>query len=389
MDIKKYISSYIPYNIKLCKNKSMNEEDVLKAFKNFYNNDYIALPLRTNVDNKLHINFKVIAPIVEEFFKDSAVGRIKDEDIDKKIKSLKQHEIFNTLLIENIASSRKAINNIVSGKQTDGYLIEKNLNLAYDFIMRNPKIDHDNIKTLYAMLTTDVIMGNNKLDGEYYRRDAVMIRKNKGFDANNVYDSIGDLIKYINDNNDDNFVVKVNIIHLYFELIHPYYDFNGRMGRLLVLWYLIKISKLKYMLYYATTIAAYREQYLAIFNKINYIHPIDATYFVAKMIEMLTKQNIQYVKLLEIQEWLYNNHKKKLTGLEKDIIMYDLAQKDIYHKSVSSYVSIGETVSRYHDYAKSSVYTAIDNLAKYHVLVKTEGKEKSYKILYERIIEPK
>jgi Fic family protein len=53
--------------------------------------------------------------------------------------------------------------------------------------------------------------------------------------ANYVVELISNLEKYINNRLDDeNVFIKIAITHAQFEMIHPYYDGNGRIGRLLI-----------------------------------------------------------------------------------------------------------------------------------------------------------
>lgn len=54
-------------------------------------------------------------------------------------------------------------------------------------------------------------------------------------------DALADLEKYINDDeNDTNVLIRTALIHYQFETIHPFLDGNGRIGRLLIILYLIK-----------------------------------------------------------------------------------------------------------------------------------------------------
>jgi Uncharacterized conserved protein len=52
--------------------------------------------------------------------------------------------------------------------------------------------------------------------------------------------AMSDLEKYFNQDDDTNVLVKVALIHYQFETIHPFIDGNGRMGRLLIILYLMQ-----------------------------------------------------------------------------------------------------------------------------------------------------
>ncbi|NLB33916.1 MAG: Fic family protein [Tissierellia bacterium] len=91
--------------------------------------------------------------------------------------------------------------------------------------------------------------GENRNPGEYRKvqnfigptsriEDATYIPP----EANLLPDYITNLEKYINDDSMDNrlgYLVKAAIIHAQFETIHPFLDGNGRMGRILIILYLL------------------------------------------------------------------------------------------------------------------------------------------------------
>jgi len=66
--------------------------------------------------------------------------------------------------------------------------------------------------------------------------------------------AMGELEKFIHDNNDLPPLIKIGLIHAQFETIHPFLDGNGRMGRLLITFWLCQqkiLSKpLLYLSYY-------------------------------------------------------------------------------------------------------------------------------------------
>ncbi|MBR4085002.1 MAG: Fic family protein [Lachnospiraceae bacterium] len=55
-----------------------------------------------------------------------------------------------------------------------------------------------------------------------------------------MQNAMSDLEKYINENTDYDPLIRVALIHYQFETIHPFLDGNGRIGRLLILLYLME-----------------------------------------------------------------------------------------------------------------------------------------------------
>lgn len=90
--------------------------------------------------------------------------------------------------------------------------------------------------------------GNDKQPGEYRRSqnwigDALSTIRTARYVPPNVEDmqaAMSDLEKYINDENDStDALIKAGLIHYQFETIHPFLDGNGRIGRLLIVLYLM------------------------------------------------------------------------------------------------------------------------------------------------------
>lgn len=55
-----------------------------------------------------------------------------------------------------------------------------------------------------------------------------------------MQDALNELEKYINEEHDLNPLIKAALIHYQFETIHPFDDGNGRIGRILILLYLLQ-----------------------------------------------------------------------------------------------------------------------------------------------------
>ena len=103
----------------------------------------------------------------------------------------------------------------------------------------------ENIFRLYETAVGEFLSEEDKLlPGNYYRHDAVYIEGEKeehtGISWEKLKEYMGDLIGFIQDKTPMNDLLKAALIHFYIAYLHPYFDGNGRMARLLHLWYLVQ-----------------------------------------------------------------------------------------------------------------------------------------------------
>ena len=159
-----------------------------------------------------------------------------------------EEEIYSTLDIENIKSSRNSIRDILKGyspKNDDEnriYGMKKGLEFISD---RKNKITEENLNKLYNLVVGDFLEEENKLlPGNFYRHDEVYIlgtkTEHKGISSTKLKKYMEDLIEFINREDDFNDLWKGAVIHFYMGYIHPYFDGNGRTARFLHLWYLVQ-----------------------------------------------------------------------------------------------------------------------------------------------------
>ena len=103
------------------------------------------------------------------------------------------------------------------------------------------------IREIHEVLMENV-RGQDKTPGEYRHSQnwigpANCSLKDARYIPPNVEDmqtAMSDLEKYINENMDYDPLIRVALIHYQFETIHPFLDGNGRIGRLLILLYLME-----------------------------------------------------------------------------------------------------------------------------------------------------
>jgi len=129
---------------------------------------------------------------------------------------------------------------------------------------------------------------------------------------------MSDLEKFINDAqlSDYDPLVKMALIHFQFESIHPFYDGNGRTGRIINILYLI-VEKLLNLpiLYLSSYIIKNKSDYYRFLQKIRDTnHWEDWLFFMIKGIEEISRKTIQLILqikelMLQTKHQLRNNYK--------------------------------------------------------------------------------
>lgn len=159
-----------------------------------------------------------------------------------------EEEILATAAIENIDFTRDSVRNILKGYAPKD--LQENriagLKNGLSFIA-DPcnKITEENLFKLYNMTVGDFLDGEDcLLAGNYYRHDSVYVVSDRvehaGLSHEKVPQYMQELISYINTDDETDDLVKAAVIHFFIAFVHPYFDGNGRMARLLHLWFLIQ-----------------------------------------------------------------------------------------------------------------------------------------------------
>lgn len=204
-----------------------------------------------------------------------------------------EEEIISTSAIESVDFSRDSVRKILKGMAPDDDRENRILGIkqGFEFISDTAnKITEDNLHTLYMMIVGDFLADDDKLpDVRLYRNDSVFVIsdhiEHSGFSAEKVPDVMKSLIAFANAEDNINDLVKAAIIHFYIGFVHPYFDGNGRMARLVHLWYLIqKGYRSALFVPFSSRIEKSRKQYYAAYTLIeenrNLSGKIDVTPFV-------------------------------------------------------------------------------------------------------------
>lgn len=159
-----------------------------------------------------------------------------------------ENEIISSSAIESIDFDRNSVRNILKGlapqdEEESRILGQKK---GFEFISDiNNKITEDNIHKLYMMTVGDFLGEENALkDSCLYRHDSVFVVgsqvEHSGIDFKRLPECMGALVDFINSEDEINDLLKAAMVHFYMEYLHPYFDGNGRMARLVHLWFLVQ-----------------------------------------------------------------------------------------------------------------------------------------------------
>lgn len=159
-----------------------------------------------------------------------------------------EEEIVSTFRIEQIDTSRESVRRILSGqapKNDEEHRIY-GMKLGLEFIADvSHTITEENLFRLYQMTIGDFLPEEDRLlPGNLYRHDSVYIVGNKvehtGLPWQRLPAYMAELVAFAAEKAAQNDLVKAAILHFALAYLHPYFDGNGRMARLLHLWYLVQ-----------------------------------------------------------------------------------------------------------------------------------------------------
>ncbi|MDD2402438.1 MAG: Fic family protein [Clostridia bacterium] len=250
-----------------------------------------------------------------------------------------ESEIISTLAIERIESTRDSVRKLLlGGAPTDennkkAYGIKKGLDFISD---TSNEISEENLHMLYMLSVGDYLSRDDALPKKsLYRDDVVYVVgdniTHEGLSWKKIPKYMDDLINYINTNDDLDQVVKSIVIHYYFVYLHPYFDGNGRMARLLQLWYLVQMGYSQALFIpFSAFINESKGKYYKAFTKISGNRKVSGVlditpfvlYFTEHVFAKLGKKTIAIKVLSDIETLLSNGF---VTVKEKELINYVLS----------------------------------------------------------------
>lgn len=159
-----------------------------------------------------------------------------------------EEEILSTFTIEHIDTARASVRKILLGHAPASesedriYGMKKGLEFIAD--PRN-EISQENLHLLYDLTVGAFLPPEDRLlPGHRYRHDSVYVVGSKvehtGLPWQKLPAYLEDLVAFVHQESAMNDLLKAAVLHFYLAYLHPWFDGNGRMARLLHLWYLVQ-----------------------------------------------------------------------------------------------------------------------------------------------------
>ena len=262
------------------------------------------------------------------------------------VREIMVNEIIKSNGIEGVHTTKKDVYDSMNSNKKYRFsgIIKKYKQITENKIQKINSAEE--IRKIYDEVFSEEIMINpeNQLDGKLFRKGLVYVTdssmKNVHLGDSNeelILKHIQNLIIFMN-KKDINFLLKACIIHYYFEYIHPFYDGNGRFGRLIFSMCLARKLDVFTGLSLSYAIFSEKEKYSKLFlNTSNSKNFGEITFFLIGMLELIKKGQESIMKMLEdkIEKLNFSRNylnNLNLSDLEKDI-MFVYIQNHIFSNS--------------------------------------------------------
>lgn len=211
------------------------------------NSDFINLELKTfnskyifyvNCHDLISYEIEFLRTVTDDF--NEKQDTINNRHISEILLSRIYSEIEGTLNVENIPTTRKRIEEIITEKKElkdDNDIIIKNMYEGMQFILNKPEFNEENLFILYNKLSNHCLSDDCVLkNGRYYRDDEVSVDRYGGCPVDQIDECMKSLFDFVNKKNNEFDLLMPHIAHYYILYIHPYFDYNGRTARMVSLW---------------------------------------------------------------------------------------------------------------------------------------------------------
>ena len=292
------------------------------------------------------------------------------------LNNLTLQEAQDSSSIENIITTQDSLYQYqikpdLKGSNKEVYNYFKALTKGYKKIQSQNGISINTILDIQAIVKPDR-PGFRKLLGTVLMNDKTGRIIYKPPSPEKIPHLMDQLEKYINENSTDP-LIKMAIIHHCFETIHPFYDGNGRVGRILNILYLILNNLLEYpLLYLSRYILRYKSDYYRLLQQVREEkYWVDWIFYMLKAISTISQETINLINKIDT---LFREYKQEIRK------NYKFYSHDLINTIFSHPYSSVDLLVREMNISPATGNRYLEFLAKDGLLEKNKLGKKSYYI---------
>ena len=195
--------------------------------------------------------------------------------------------------------------------------------------------------------------------------------------------SLTDLEKYIHEDSFIPNLIKIALIHYQFETIHPFWDGNGRMGRLLIVLFLKERGLIEYpVLYLSYFFKKNRNRYYELLNNVRVKGEFEEwiKFFIKGICEISEDAISSIQKIIELKkadiEKIRNIPKGNISNF---LLIYDYLLRHPFLET--------EDIRRLSDLSKPTVNKLLETLIELEILELVEEKKRYKQYVYRKYVD--
>lgn len=272
-----------------------------------------------------------------------AVSELPKFAVEPYFRKLIVNEAQSNNEIEGVRSTKEELTNILKYLNSTKNTSQKRfvgMMKTYQFIDQlEPFTSIKDFRMMYDQLVSDEVSKKKAPDGEYFRSNGVTITDGSkvthvGVEPEiKIIEKLNDLVYFLQLENVPD-LYKYFIAHYYYEYIHPFYDGNGRTGRLLVGSYVARKLERYSAITLSYTINNDKPKYYKALEMIaDTFNKGDMTFYLIEMLELLIvgqkelledllivlAKSKRIQKYMDTLHWIEDNDLKNLLHIMLDI----------------------------------------------------------------------
>lgn len=388
MDISKFSQSVgeIKTNTDLINGKN-------ETYNYFYPKE---LPKELNLDNKLISKLSAANLLIGELRGlTNTISNItlfiqaykrREAVLSSKIEGTRV-SLTDVFLSEAGAKERKGFLNLL---EVRNYIYS--LNFALDKLSKGEKMNKEMINHMHYLLLQKV-RGAERVVGAYRQRQNWI---GKGIDiyeadfvpppAKFVSELMERMFRFMEEETALPPLIKVGLMHYYFETVHPYEDGNGRLGRTLIIIYLNQLGILKEpILYLSPFLDKNKESYYDYLMKVrlngDYISWLN--FFLDGVSEVSADTSKRIKQMLSI----YTEYKELLKEIRATSISYELLDRFFENPYSRISILIKRLQNKYPKINYPLIKRGIDNLLKCGIIEEITHRKRNRFYIAQKILE--